>query len=129
MSLTKVYKDARTESITLDEAVVSAALNADTTPDEIEAIVAALPKSLLFYLADFKDGRVFSLIRHARHKGYIGEIIVAGEFALDQANYFVKSGADAFVVADDQVATLSKTLTDLATGYNGESVNRLPLFS
>ena len=67
--------------------------------------------------------------RHARHKGYTGEIIVAGEFALDQANYFVKSGADAFVVADDQVATLSKTLTDLATGHNGESVNRLPLFS
>ena len=69
MSLTKVYKDARTESITLDEAAVSQALSADTTPDEIEAIVAAEPKSLLFYLADFKDGRVFSLIRHARHKG------------------------------------------------------------
>lgn len=129
MSLTKVYSDARTESIAISEEELAAALTADTTPDEIEAIVAAAPKSLLFYLADFKDGRVFSLIRHARHKGYTGEIIVAGEFALDQANYFVKSGADAFVVADDQVTTLNKTLTDLATGYNGESVNRLPLFS
>lgn len=129
MSLIKVYSDARTESVAISEEELAAALTADTTPDEIESAVADAPNSLLFNLADFKDGRVFSLIRHARHKGYTGEIIVAGEFALDQANYFVKSGADAFVVADEQVATLNKTLTDLATGYNGESVNRLPLFS
>ena len=42
------------------------------------------------------DGRIFSLIRHTRHQGFQGEIIVGGEFALDQANYFVKSGATAF---------------------------------
>ncbi|WP_294035411.1 DUF934 domain-containing protein [uncultured Moraxella sp.] len=129
MSLTKVYSDARTESIAISEEELAAALTADTTPDEIDSAVADTPSSLLFNLADFKDGRVFSLIRHARHKGYTGEIIIAGEFALDQANYFVKSGATAFVVADEKVATLTKTLSDLATGYNGESVNRLPLFS
>ncbi len=129
MSLTKVYSDARTESIAISEEELAAALTADTTPDEIESAVADTPSSLLFNLADFKDGRVFSLIRHARHKGFAGEITVTGEFALDQANYFVKSGATAFVVADEQVATLTKTLSDLATGYNGESVNRLPLFS
>ena len=54
------------------------------------------------------DGRIFSLIRHTRHQGFQGEIIVGGEFALDQANYFVKSGATAFLVDETNVETLTK---------------------
>ncbi|USZ15053.1 DUF934 domain-containing protein [Moraxella sp. FZLJ2107] len=129
MSITKVYSDARTEAVAISEEELVAALSADTTPDEIESAVQAAPASLLFNLADFKDGRVFSLIRHARHKGFAGEIIVAGDFALDQANYFVKSGATAFLVEEAKLATLTKTLQDLATGYDGETISRLPLFS
>lgn len=124
MSTIKVDRHANSEPAELD---LSQALTADATPDDIEAAIADQER-LVFVVANFMDGRVFSLIRHARHHGFQGEIIVGGEFALDQANYFVKSGATAFLVNEANVETLTKTLQDLATGYDGESVNRLPLF-
>ncbi|MFB6349717.1 DUF934 domain-containing protein [Moraxella sp. ZJ142] len=127
MSTIKVFADAKSE-VLASEYDLEQALTADSTPDDIETAIKA-DAPLLFSVANFMDGRVFSLVRHARHKGFGGEIIIAGDFALDQANYFVKSGVDAFLVDAEQVPTLTKTLQDLATGYDGESVSRLPLFS
>lgn len=126
MDLIKVYADARTQ--TVDDYNSEHALTADNTLEDITAAIGE-QSVLVFHVSNFADGRVFSLIRHARHQGFTGEIVVAGDFALDQANYFVKSGATAFLVTQDKVATLCKTLQDLATGYDGESVSRLPLFS
>lgn len=125
MSTIKVDRHANSEPAELD---LSQALTADATPDDIEAAIADQER-LVFVVANFMDGRVFSLIRHARHQGFQGEIIVGGEFALDQANYFVKSGATAFLVDETNVETLTKTLQDLATGYDGKAVSHLPLFS
>ena len=86
--------------------------------------------ALFFWLLTLWTVVFFSLIRHTRHQGFQGEIIVGGEFALDQANYFVKSGATAFLVDETNVETLTKkTLQDLATGYDGKAVSHLPLFS
>ena len=125
MSTIKVDRHANLEPANLD---LSQALTADTTPNDIESAIAH-QNCLIFLVANFMDGRIFSLIRHTRHLGFQGEIIVGGEFALDQANYFVKSGATAFLVDETNVETLIKTLQDLATGYDGKAVSHLPLFS
>lgn len=111
----------------------SVLLTADTTADELDLLIKnhlLEIKSVYFYVADFKDGRVFSLIKYLRNQGYDKQnaIYVCGEFGLDQANYFVKSGANGFVVSDDKVATLKHTLTDLQTGHFGQSANSLPMF-
>lgn len=90
-----------------------------------------LPKSVqtvIFYVADFKDGRVFSLVRHLKQTGFKGDIWIAGEFSLDQSGYFYKSGATGFIVQDNQLATLKNTLADLKTAHFGQSVNSLPMF-
>ena len=89
-----------------------------------------LPKSVqtvVFYVADFKDGRVFSLVRHLK-KTFVGDIWIAGEFSLDQSGYFYKSGATGFIVQDNQLATLKNTLADLKTAHFGQSVSSLPMF-
>lgn len=103
-------------------------LSADATIDEIEQLSSGEAQTLAFLVSDFRDGRTFSLVRHARHQGFGGEIVIIGDFALDQANYFVKSGVDAFIVPTDQVATLTNTLQDLASAYHGDVVSALPLF-
>lgn len=104
-------------------------LNADSTTNQIADTLKNKPEVLVFDVRDFRDGRVFSLVRHARHLGFDGEIYVQGSFALDQANYFVKSGVDAFLVEENCVPTLQKTLQDLASAYDGCLIGRLPLFS
>ncbi len=128
MSTLKIDAKGNETAVNLTATELEAALSADSSVDDIETIVKAAPASILFNLSVFTDGRVFSLIRHARYLGYTGEIIVTGGFALDQANYFIKSGASAFIVPTEQAATLKKTLTDLASAYDGSSVSRLPLF-
>ncbi|MBE9578644.1 MULTISPECIES: DUF934 domain-containing protein [Moraxella] len=85
-------------------------------------------KNILIYVKDFKDGRVFSLIRQLRKINDHATIIVGGAFGLDQSSYFVKSGANGFIVDDDKVDTLILTLNDLKTAQSRQSVNALPMF-
>lgn len=104
---------------------------ADSTPSDIDRWLKERGENLqavLFNVADFKDGRIFSLIKHLRHQGYQSDIYVGGDFALDQANYFIKSGITGFIVADDKLTTLKQTLSDLQTGHLGSSANALPMF-
>lgn len=100
------------------------------TADNSMADLDNLPKSVqtvIFYVADFKDGRVFSLVRHLK-KTFVGDIWIAGEFSLDQSGYFYKSGATGFIVQDNQLMTLNNTLADLKTAHFGQSVSSLPMF-
>ncbi|MDO4427174.1 MAG: DUF934 domain-containing protein [Moraxella sp.] len=111
-------------------APVSLLLTADDTADELSAIIAKQPiANVVIYVADFKDGRVFSLVRGLRLAGFAQDILVAGKFGFDQASYFYKSGVSGFVIAEDKLELLSHTLGDLKTAYEGRSVKRLPLFS
>ncbi|UNU74209.1 DUF934 domain-containing protein [Moraxella nasovis] len=104
-------------------------LTADTTFEKLQDLIINGDNTpLIFYIKQFTDGRVFSLIRHCRQKGYQGQIIIIGQFAADQAGYFVKSGASGFVVADGQADTLTLTLKDLQTAHVGLSANQLPMF-
>lgn len=105
-------------------------LTADDNEDELaEHLDIKKLTNILIYVKDFKDGRVFSLIRQIRQVNTSATIIVSGEFGLDQSSYFVKSGATGFVVDDDKVDTLKHTLSDLKSAYNGQSVRALPIFS
>ena len=103
-------------------------LTADNTPDEIDELVKKSLDKAIFFVKDFKDGRTFSLIRYLRNKGFDKEIYVLGNYGLDQANYYLKSGATGFFVKDEQLDTLLKTLNDLKSGHFGNSVNKLPMF-
>lgn len=105
-------------------------LTADNTPDDIDVLKPyfATLQAVYFYVADFKDGRVFSLVKHLRNQGFDADIYIAGEFGLDQANYFVKSGASGFIVNDDKIDTLKHTLKDLKSAHFGQSVSALPMF-
>lgn len=103
-----------------------------TADDGIEELGVALgqhtPSVIVVYVADFKDGRVFSLVRQSRHLGFDGEILVIGEFGLDQASYFKNSGVTGFLVHQERLDTLTKTLNDLASAHKGISAGALPLF-
>ncbi|WP_323842695.1 DUF934 domain-containing protein [Moraxella sp. Pampa] len=103
-----------------------------TANDTIETVKAVLNqtsiKLFVVYVLDFKDGRVFSLVRQLRQLDTQARIIVAGEFGLDQASYFYKSGADGFVVSPERITLLKSTLNDLKTAHAGTSANALPMF-
>lgn len=119
-----VWTQARAE-----QASVLPVLTADSSLKDLDLALQIGSDALCFFVADFRDGRSFSLIKHLRHLGFGGEIWVMGDFALDQANYFVKSGVDAFLIPKDQELILQKTLKDLASAYDGNLVAALPLFS
>lgn len=104
-------------------------LMADNSLDELDNFL--LSKEIdraVFFVKDFKDGRTFSLIRYLRNKGFDKEIYVLGNYGLDQANYYIKSGATGFFIKEEQLETLLKTLEDLKSGHFGNSVNQLPIF-
>ncbi|WFF39383.1 DUF934 domain-containing protein [Moraxella nasibovis] len=104
-------------------------LTADSTVSEVQAVLdQALVNLFVIYVADFKDGRVFSLVRQLRKISEQAEIIIAGEFGVDQAAYFYKSGANGFAVSSDKVVTLKSTLDDLKTAHAGTSAGALPMF-
>ncbi|AKG19781.1 hypothetical protein AAX09_05495 [Moraxella bovoculi] len=104
-------------------------VTADNTIKEIESVLdEALINLFVVYVADFKDGRVFSLVRQLRQLREHAEIIIAGEFGLDQASYFYKSGANAFAVRPELVTTLKTTLHDLKTAHAGTASDALPMF-
>lgn len=104
-------------------------VTADNTIKEIESVLdEALINLFVVHVADFKDGRVFSLVRQLRQLREHAEIIIAGEFGLDQASYFYKSGANAFAVRPELVTTLKTTLHDLKTAHAGTTADALPMF-
>lgn len=107
----------------------TALFTADNSLDELEVFVNTHQGyDVVFFVADFKDGRTFSLVRHLKNMGFNGRIFVLGNYGLDQAGYYHKSGATGFFVQDGQLDTITKTLNDLKTGHFGNSVNKLPMF-
>lgn len=104
-------------------------LTVDDNENELAQVLdISLLKNILIYVKDFKDGRVFSLIRQIRKINNHAMIIVVGAFGLDQSSYFIKLGANGFIVNDDKVDTLILTLNDLKTAQSRLSVNALPMF-
>lgn len=104
-------------------------LTADNSPNDIEKLVNDFGfYDIVFFVQDFKDGRTFSLIRHLRNLSFFGSIYLLGNYGLDQANYYLKSGATGFFVKDEQLDTLLKTLDDLKSGHFGQSAKALPMF-
>lgn len=103
-----------------------------TADDSVACVQAVLDvanlKNVVMYVQDFKDGRVFSLIRQIRQINLQANIIIAGEYGLDQSSYFVKAGASGFLVSDDKIQTLKHTLGDLKTAQSPKSLQALPMF-
>ncbi|OOR90694.1 hypothetical protein B0181_04550 [Moraxella caviae] len=104
-------------------------LTADSTIEDVENITdQALVNLFVIHVANFVDGRVFSLVRQIRALRAHAEILIAGEFGLDQAAYFYKSGANGFIVHEPKIDTLKHTLADLKTAHQGTSAAALPMF-
>ncbi|MDO4450774.1 MAG: DUF934 domain-containing protein [Moraxella sp.] len=104
-------------------------LTADNSSNDIEKLVNDFGfYDIIFFVQDFKDGRTFSLIRYLRNLSFFGSIYLLGNYGLDQAGYYFKSGATGFFVKDEQLDTLLKTLDDLKSGHFGQSAKALPMF-
>ena len=59
----------------------------------------------------FTNGTAFSLIKLLRLRGFIGGIIVAGDYALDQLPYLRQVGANQFVISRNELATAADILS------------------
>jgi uncharacterized protein (DUF934 family) len=59
----------------------------------------------------FTNGTAFSLIKLLRLRGFVGNIIVEGEYALDQLPYLQQIGADQFVIRRNELATAEDILS------------------
>ncbi|PNK59578.1 DUF934 domain-containing protein [Psychrobacter sp. FDAARGOS_221] len=84
---------------------------------------------IVFYQPKFADGRTFSQIRHLRHKGFKGELRIAGHFGRDQIVYLQRAGVDTFVInAGDLTEDIKVSFGALASSYDGSVARQLPMF-
>ena len=78
----------------------------------------------------FSDGRSYTNARELKEElGYKGEIRAIGDVLRDQLYYMSRCGFNAFSMRSDQ--NLEESLTafsDFHTGYQGNTVQSLPLF-
>lgn len=102
-------------------------LTADDEFDDIKALLAHIHR-IVIYVTDFKDGRIFSLIRQINQSKVESEIWVCGQYGVDQVAYLSKIGVSAFVADSDKLSVIQQTIDDLQTASDGVSVSALPMF-
>lgn len=59
----------------------------------------------------FTNGTSFSLIKLLRLRGFVGTIVVEGNYALDQLPYLRQVGADQFVISRNELAIAEDILS------------------
>lgn len=72
------------------------------TSDSPEALKPDIARLALveIHIPHFKDGRAFSLARQLRTRfGFNGEVRISGHYLIDQIAFFIRVGADSFVLA------------------------------
>lgn len=102
-------------------------LTADDEFDDIKPLLNHI-HHIVVYVTDFKDGRIFSLIRQIHQSDFESEIWVCGQYGSDQVAYLSKIGVSAFVADSDKLSIIQKTIHDLQTASDGVSVGALPMF-
>lgn len=80
-----------------------------------------------FYIHDFKDGRVFSLINQLKTK-YPHNSLICGHYSTEQVAYFYKLGVTYFIADTAKAQVIKHTIYDLSSSYNGQKADRLPMF-
>lgn len=106
---------------------LSLLLDADNQLNDIQALLNHIHHCIV-YVKDFKDGRIFSLIRQIHQSDHRTKIWICGQYSADQVAYLSKIGVSAFVADDDKLTTIQKTIDDLQTASHGASANELPMF-
>ena len=76
----------------------------------LNELVASAPSAVLIEVPAFTDGKVFSLSKQLRYLGFTGDIIVSGNFIVDQVGYLSQCGVSTFVVNDDKQREETKRL-------------------
>lgn len=116
-----VWADTAISTEQLDELLSSIDDKENTLLSSVDLVV--------FYQPKFADGRSFSQVRHLRHKGFKGEIRIAGHFGLDQIAYLKRAGVDSFVIYDENVSNdLATAFSALPSSYDGSVASQLPMF-
>ena len=77
---------------------------------DLDEVVTNAPSAVLIEVPAFTDGKVFSLSKQLRYLGFTGDIIVSGNFIVDQVGYLSQCGVSTFIVNDDEQHELVKRL-------------------
>ncbi|WP_298637003.1 DUF934 domain-containing protein [uncultured Umboniibacter sp.] len=94
----------------------SAAIDENT---DLIALVANAPSSVIIEVPVFTDGKVFSISKQLRYLGFTGEIIVSGNFIVDQVGYLSQCGISTFLVNNkDQQEEVERLLAARIDSYH-----------
>lgn len=109
-------------------------LTSDTDADKLAGLSDFLLTQALIviHVPAFTDGRGFSYAHTLRQLGYQGEIRMAGAFGRDQIAYLLRSGADSFLLDNQDLQSnfdITQAFTALASSYNGQDASKLPMFA
>lgn len=86
---------------------------------DLNAVVASAPSTVLIEVPAFTDGKVFSLSKQLRYLGFTGDIIVSGNFIVDQVGYLSQCGVSTFIVNDEkQREETERLLADRIDSYH-----------
>lgn len=69
---------------------------------DLNELVTSAPSAVLIEVPAFTDGKVFSISKQLRYLGFAGEIIVSGNFIVDQVGYLSQCGVSTFIVNDNK---------------------------
>ena len=64
--------------------------------DTIELSSIASQETIAIDVPSFMDGRGFSIVKRLRTQGHQGDIIICGDYLLDQLDYYLRVGATGF---------------------------------
>lgn len=64
--------------------------------DTIELSDITTQQTIAIDVPNFMDGRAFSMVKRLRAQGHQGDIIICGDYLLDQLDYYIRVGATGF---------------------------------
>ena len=107
---------------------VAVVLEPDQPPSELDVDLNQIPLIAINFPV-FTDGRGFSYARELRDRGYQGEVRAVGAFIRDQLAYLRRCGFNAFDFDENvKLEAALKSFDDFSDHYQGDIVNREPLF-
>lgn len=100
------------ESLLAGESVPAVSITADDEYRQMTADQFAVLEAIEIRIADFNDGRFFTVARELRQAGFNGELRATGDYLLDQVQFMTRCGFNAFTPNDS--ASLEEILAFLA---------------
>ena len=123
VTLTRFRKDR--DALLARNAPIGVRLKSDESPEQLGDDVHRLSVVVIEFPA-FRDGRGFSWARMLRTRlNFAGEVRATGAFLFDQIAYLVRTGFDAFEVAEGfDLADFNRALVEMSAVYQPSADGR-----